>query len=503
MASSLCDRPTPPDAVGVGMTSAEPPCVPALARRTWSRGPDRRLGLVGLLGHLVRALRESNEPGSLRRRFEEGLRRLVTAGCVELRDGASPLLMRSRGVDAVVLEVPWAQGRAVLDVVCTAGARLDEWDLQILQGAAGLAALVLELDRVRLAGSFDRSRRVARDAAAPLIGSSPEMRALRERIERIASTDFTVLIEGESGSGKELVARQLHDLSRRHHGPFIAVNCAALVESLIEAELFGIEDRTATGVRGRRGKFEYADGGTLFLDEISELSPAAQAKLLRVIQDLAVERVGSHTSRRVDVRIVAATNRRLSELVARNRFRADLYYRLSGVEVRVPPLRARREDIIELATYFLARHRAIRPWRLSGAAADALLAYDWPGNVRELERVMERAVALAESDEIGLDDLPPTITSAYNDVLRPSIEAGDTLRAWACRYVRLVWERCGRNKRQACRRLGISYHTLRSYLRAPVGPSLGTPETWIGETSAEQETPDLHSTTESDPRVEP
>ena len=149
----------------------------------------------------------------------------------------------------------------------------------------------------------------------------------------------------------------------------MAVNCAAVVDTLLEAELFGIEDRTATGVRGRRGKFEHADGGTLFLDEVSDLSEAAQAKLLRAIQDLAIERVGGNGMRRIDTRIVVATNRSLSELVARGRFRADLYYRLSGVEIRVPPLRERREDILELARYFLDRHRSIRQLRLSASAA--------------------------------------------------------------------------------------------------------------------------------------
>src|SRR6476659_4812771 len=175
------------------------------------------------------------------------------------------------------------------------------------------------------------------------------MHALRERVERVAMTDFTILIAGESGTGKELVARQLHDLSPRRRGPFVAVNCAAVVETLLKAELFGIEDRTATGVRGRRGKFEHADGGTLFLDEVSDLSLSAQAKLLRAIQDLSVERVGSVGAHKVDIRIVAATNRPLSDLVPRGSFRPDLFYRLSGVDVHVPPLRERREDIPALA----------------------------------------------------------------------------------------------------------------------------------------------------------
>ena len=277
-------------------------------------------------------------------------------------------------------------------------------------------------------------------------------------------------IEGESGTGKELVARQVHEMSRRRAGPFVAVNCAAVVETLLEAELFGIEDRTATGVRGRRGKFEYADGGTLFLDEVSDLALSAQAKLLRAIQDLAVERVGATGTRRVNARIVAATNRPLAGLVDRGLFRGDLFYRLSGVDLHVPPLRERREDIPALTAHFLERHRATRRLALSDGALDALRVYYWPGNVRELERLVERAVALAAGHQIELDDLPPRIRGQYPEVLAPSIASGDSMRAWGSRYARLVFERCSRNKKAAARRLEISYHTLDAYLRATEGP---------------------------------
>jgi len=301
--------------------------------------------------------------------------------------------------------------------------------------------------------------------AGPLIGSTAVMQALRAQVERVAATDFTVLIEGESGTGKELVARQLHDLSRRRKGPFVAVNCAALVETLLEAELFGIEERTATGVRGRRGKFEHADNGTLFLDEVSDLSLSAQAKLLRVLQDLAVERVGGHGVHRLDTRIVAATNRPLSDLVARGLFRPDLYYRLSGVEIHVPPLRSRRDDVAELARFFLGRHRGTRELTLSSEAEHALSIYPWPGNVRELERLTERALALVESDRIELDDLPPRIRGEFAEVLGPSLARDESMRAWASRYARLVFDRCGGNKRRTCGILNISYHTLEAYLR--------------------------------------
>ena len=244
----------------------------------------------------------------------------------------------------------------MVEVSFGSGQRPDEWTCQLLESAASLAALVMAGDRATPHVASARS--TERAEMGPLLGSSEVMQTLRDRVERVASTDFTILIEGESGVGKELVARQIHASSRRRHGPFVAINCAALVETLLEAELFGIEERTATGVRGRRGKFEHADGGTLFLDEVSDLSLSAQAKLLRAIQDLTVERVGGTGGRRVDVRIVAATNRSLAGLVTNGVFRADVFYRLSGVEVHVPALRFRKTDILELTQHFLSRHQA-------------------------------------------------------------------------------------------------------------------------------------------------
>lgn len=322
-------------------------------------------------------------------------------------------------------------------------------------------------------------------AGGRLLGRSAAMRQLHERIARVARRTFSVLIEGESGVGKELVARQVHALSARRQGPFVAVNCAAIVESLLEAELFGIEERTATGVRGRRGKFEVADGGTLFLDEVSDLSAGAQAKLLRAIQDLTVERVGGHGSRHVDVRIVAATNRSLAGAVARGTFRQDLYYRLNAVEVCVPPLRARHEDIPLLAEAFLERYRDGRAYRLAAPAMDALLVHDWPGNVRELERALERAVTLAPSDVIQVDDLPDSVTGKYRQAMAvPVGEADDSMRAWGSRYARLVLERAGGNKREACRVLDISYHTLKAYLeyRGPRAASTARTAMRLGNT---------------------
>ncbi len=306
-----------------------------------------------------------------------------------------------------------------------------------------------------------------------LVGRSEVMQRLRTQISRLGATQFTVLVTGESGTGKELVARNVHAVSARARGPFVAVNCAALVESLLEAELFGIEERTATGVKGRQGKFELAEGGTLFLDEVGDLSLAAQAKLLRVLQDLSVERVGGGRSRPMDTRVIAATNRELTTRVRQGQFRADLYYRLSGVELAVPPLRERREDVPMLVDHLLGRHQRLRRLVASEEVIEALCAFDWPGNVRQLERVLERALALAPAPRLTLGDLPPEVVGDYRTMAgdRPGCER--SLRAWSSRYARLVLDRCEGNRRRACDELDISYHTLRALLRYGAGASPG------------------------------
>ena len=455
------------------------------------RQRERRRALGDLVAAVARALADGSDTSLMRGAFEQMLQRLVPLRAVHLRDKQSrwPRSEPGTGGASMALDLPGASG--LLEATIEPGAPLGEWDFQLLGAAADVGALVLEIERgrlqtVRAPVPASGSKRAG---AAPLIGSTPVMGALRTQIERVAGTDFTVLLEGESGVGKELVARQIHELSRRRAGPFVAINCAALVETLLEAELFGIEERTATGVRGRRGKFEHADGGTLFLDEVSDLSLSAQAKLLRTIQDFAVERVGGHGARRVDIRIVAATNRGLAGLVQARLFRPDLFYRLSGVDVHVPPLRDRRTDIVELARYFLERHRSARPLRLSEGAAEALRTYEWPGNVRELERLVERAVALTESDVIELDDLPATVRGEFATVVQPSLRRNDTMRVWARRYARIVVERAGGNKRQAARALGISYHTLNSYLKQSTEGPPG-----VGEAAAEAaEEPPLDS----------
>ena len=242
------------------------------------------------------------------------------------------------------------------------------------------------------------------------------MQVVYDQIAQVARSSTTVLIEGETGTGKELVARAIHYSSDRADKPFIAVHCGALPESMIESELFGHERGAFTGaVNERRGRFELANGGTLFLDEIGDISPTVQIKLLRVLQEQEFERVGGTETIRVNVRIIAATNKNLRELVKAGTFREDLYYRLNVFPIYVPPLRKRKSDIVLLADYFLEKYskqfgKPIR--RLSSAAIDMLLAYHWPGNVRELENCIERAVLVAEGPVIHPHHMPPTLQTA-------------------------------------------------------------------------------------------
>jgi Nif-specific regulatory protein len=293
-----------------------------------------------------------------------------------------------------------------------AGAGAADPDLITAVGAiAGLAIHnLLRVERLRAENQRLQSElRLEHD----MIGESPAMHAVHEFIGRVAATDSTVLIGGESGTGKELVARAIHRNSARVKGPFVAVNCAALTESLLEDELFGHERGAFTGaVAMKKGRFEVAEGGTLFLDEIGELAPALQTKLLRVLQTREFERVGGVRTIKTDVRVVAATNRDLAAAIRAGQFRQDLYFRLNVLSVTVPPLRERREDIPLLARYFAAKFCQKLGKRCAGIspkAIAALLRHDWPGNVRELENAIERAVVLGASEEIMPEDLPETI----------------------------------------------------------------------------------------------
>jgi two-component system response regulator HydG len=286
--------------------------------------------------------------------------------------------------------------------------------------------------RVEKAAEIARERRRARDAharaaaldedrareAGPLglVGASEPLARVREQVKKVAATDATVLVLGESGTGKELVARAIHDQSRRRERPFVAVSCAALPETLLEAELFGHEKGAFTGAGRRKiGRFELADGGTLFLDEVGELPPAVQVKLLRVLQERRFERVGGEETIEVDVRLISATNRDLKARAAAGAFREDLYYRLAIVPLSLPPLRARPGDVALLARHFLEKHAGRMGRRLAGfePEAEALLSrHAWPGNVRELENAVQQAMVFAEGERIRAEDLPASLRDA-------------------------------------------------------------------------------------------
>jgi two-component system response regulator AtoC len=307
---------------------------------------------------------------------------------------------------------------------------------------------------------------------SPFLDGSPQMRAIRTVIENIADTDATVLIRGESGVGKDLVARAIHAASARRHGPFVKVNCAAIPTGLLESELFGHEKGAFTGAHRRKpGQFEYANKGTIYLDEIAELPLALQAKLLHVLQDFRFSRVGGHELLEVDMRVIAATNRNLEEAMACREFREDLYYRLNVVEIRVPPLRERREEIPELATRFLARFNAQygRQRQLTPETLARLTGYTWSGNVRELENVMRRLVVLADGEQA----IAALVTHHRNGRKEPCsaprfifAEGGlkeigrRAAREAECEALRQVLERVSWNRAEAARILKVSYKTL-------------------------------------------
>jgi two-component system response regulator HydG len=307
--------------------------------------------------------------------------------------------------------------------------------------------------------------RAAPDVEEPLgiVAKSPKMQQVVDLARRVAKVDATVLITGESGVGKERIARLVHDESTRAVGPFIAVNCGAITETLLESELFGHTRGAFTGASSDRpGLFEAANGGTLLLDEIGEVSPGMQVKLLRVLQEREIRRVGENKSRPVNVRVLAATNRDLAHGVAEGTFRQDLYYRLKVVELHVPPLRERRDDILPLGRLLLADAAVRMARKISGlapSAADQLLRYEWPGNVRELENAMERAVALARGSRVDLEDLPEEIRRASP---RPVAIAGTVqpLNEIEKVYILEVLKLNGGNQTRTAEQLRIGSATL-------------------------------------------
>jgi Nif-specific regulatory protein len=328
-------------------------------------------------------------------------------------DTASIVERRIRGVLAVPLEVfDRTLGVIYLDS-STPDARFDEDHLQLLTAIGSIAAAALDTAR-RMESLEQENRRLQAEMNVEhnMVGDSPRMRDVYQFIARVAPSDVTVLIFGESGTGKELVARAIHRNSTRANKPCVAINCAALAETLLESELFGHEKGAFTGaIAQKKGKLEVAEGGTVFLDEIGELAPTLQAKLLRVLQEREFERVGGTRTIKLDVRLIAATNRELDEEVKRGRFREDLFYRLNVVSLRMPALRERREDIPLLASYFASKFSQRSNRGMLGVSPHAracLTNYDWPGNVRELENAIERAVVLGSSDMILPEDLPET-----------------------------------------------------------------------------------------------
>ena len=304
-----------------------------------------------------------------------------------------------------------------------------------------------------------------------IIGNSASMRAMIETLTLVAPSEATVLIQGQSGTGKELVASAIHHNSPRKSSPFIKVNCAALPETLLESELFGHEKGAFTGAAGpREGRFERADRGTLFLDEIGEMAPATQAKILRVLQEREFEPVGGSRSIQVDTRIISATNRNLEEEVAADRFREDLYYRLNVVTIAVPPLRERLSDIPLLAEHFLEQYAARNHRTFKGIAPqamDLLMRYSWPGNVRELENVIERAVIMARGDHIGTEHFPSTISDQESATSghSPTLPSGRSLKEVEREMILQTLDDMGGNRTQTAKILGISRRTLQLKLK--------------------------------------
>lgn len=315
----------------------------------------------------------------------------------------------------------------------------------------------IERDRQRLEDENRALRDVARQEG--FVGESPQIRDMLDLVRRVAPTGANVMLRGESGVGKERVADLLHRSSDRARAPFVPLNCAALPESLLEAELFGIEEGVATGVQRRLGKIELAEGGTLFLDEVGDLTPSLQAKLLRVVQEREFERLGGRERIPVDLRLVTATNRDLEAMVEAGEFRRDLYYRLRVVVVQVPPLRDRQSDIPLLVRHFLEVYgeRFGRPGvSLSRTALSALMVYPFPGNVRELENLIQAAVAVSRNDEIGVADLRLESTIGDGNVGLPLESLDDVER----RHIERVLHAVGGNRQAAAEILGIDRSTL-------------------------------------------
>jgi Nif-specific regulatory protein len=349
-------------------------------------------------------------------------------------------------------------------------ARLEE-HCDTLAAVATLGAIALETVREVETLTTEKAllqERLDGGGSVGVVGQSPALRKLMEMVARVAATDTSVLVLGESGTGKEIVATELHRRSPRAARPFVAINCAAITETLLESEVFGHEKGAFTGaVAQKKGKLELAEGGTVFLDEIGELAQPLQAKLLRVLQQREFERVGGTRTLKLDVRLIAATNRDLAAEVRRGAFREDLYHRLNVVSFHVPPLRDRKEDIPALAAHFLERAAARCRRRVRGITAEALgylMAYPWPGNVRELENAIERAVVLGQSEQLLPEDLPETVLDAPGPPQTPGALQGSVTGVKRQLIIR-AWEESHGDYKQAAAKLNIHPNSLLRLVR--------------------------------------
>jgi Nif-specific regulatory protein len=397
----------------------------------------------------------------------------------DLVEGSGPVSsesLRSARLSSLLCAPLTLFGRSVGVIYLTAtdpSTHFDEDHLRLVTVISGVAAVAL--NNARHVEQLERENSLLREESRVehgMVGESEAMRRVYQFIARVAPTDSTVLIRGESGTGKELAAQAVHQNSPRRERPFVAINCAALTETLLESELFGHERGAFTGALvQKKGKLEVADGGTLFLDEVGEMAPVLQAKLLRVLQQREFERVGGTRTIRVDVRVVAATNRDLEEAVRAGTFRQDLYYRLNVVSFEMPPLRERREDIPLLASYFAAKYAAKFKRRVTGLSPEArecLTGYDWPGNVRELENAIERAVVLGSTERVLPEDLPENVLEAEPSAgtAHPAVtKYHDALREAKKQLILRAIEQSGGSFTEAARALGVHPNYLHRLIR--------------------------------------